>query len=79
MDTTAEITDLRAQLAEREAELVAANLLIEQYKAQLRKLRRMQLWGLQCNTITDLGKVEIVHIQNSNHRLYTRVRTHSLR
>ena len=42
MDTTAEIIHLRAQLAEREAELMAANLLIEQHKAQLHKLRRMQ-------------------------------------
>ncbi len=42
MDTTAEIIHLRAQLAEREAELVAANLLIEQYRAQLHKLQRMQ-------------------------------------
>jgi len=42
MDTTAEIIHLRAQLAEREAELMAANLLIEQYRAQLHKLRRMQ-------------------------------------
>ena len=42
MDAAAEIIHLRAQLAEREAELVAANLLIEQYRAQLHKLRRMQ-------------------------------------
>jgi hypothetical protein len=42
MDTTAEIIHLRAQLAERDAELMAANLLIEQYRAQLHKLRRMQ-------------------------------------
>jgi len=49
MDAAAEIADLRAQLAEREAELAAtraelngAHLLIEQYKAQLHKLRRMQ-------------------------------------
>jgi hypothetical protein len=33
MDAAAEISHLRAQLAEREAELMAANLLIEQYKA----------------------------------------------
>src|SRR5271157_3468525 len=42
MDAAAENLYLRAQLAEREAELAAANLLIEQYKAQLHKLRRMQ-------------------------------------
>jgi transposase len=42
MDAAAEIVSLRAQLAEREAELATAHLLIEQYKAQLHKLRRMQ-------------------------------------
>ena len=49
MDAAAEIISLRAQLAEREAELATAraeltgaHLLIEQYKAQLHKLRRMQ-------------------------------------
>src|SRR5579871_6814368 len=49
MDVAAEIVSLRAQLAEREAELATAraeltgaHLLIEQYKAQLHKLRRMQ-------------------------------------
>ncbi len=49
MDAATEIIHLRAQLAEREAELAAksaelsgAYLLIEQYKAQLHKLRRMQ-------------------------------------
>ena len=49
MDEAAEIAELRARLAEREAELAAAQaeltgarILIEQYKAQLTKLRRMQ-------------------------------------
>jgi transposase len=42
MDAASEIAALRAQLAEREAELATAHLLIEQYKAQLRKLRRMK-------------------------------------
>jgi len=49
MDAAAEIIHLRAKLAEREADLAAksaelsgAYLLIEQYKAQLHKLRRMQ-------------------------------------
>jgi transposase len=48
-DATGEIAELRARLAEREAELATARaeltgarILIEQYKAQLRKLRRMQ-------------------------------------
>ncbi len=42
MDAAAEIADLRACLAEREAELAMAQRLIEQYKAQLHKLRRMR-------------------------------------
>lgn len=49
MDGLEEIATLRAALAERDAELAAARaeltgarLLIEQYKAQLHKLRRMQ-------------------------------------
>lgn len=42
MDAAAEIVSLRAQLAERAAKLATAHLLIEQYKAQLHKLRRMQ-------------------------------------
>jgi transposase len=49
MDAVAEIAGLRAQLAEREAELAIARAeltgaqrLIEQYKAQLHKLRRMK-------------------------------------
>jgi transposase len=42
MDAASEIADLRAKLAEREAELATAHLLIEQYKAQLHKLRRMK-------------------------------------
>ena len=49
MDAAAEIVALRAKLAEREAELATAraelsgaHLLIEQYKAQLHKLRRMK-------------------------------------
>ncbi len=49
MDAVAEIAGLRAQLAEREAELAmtraeltGAQRLIEQYKAQLHKLRRMK-------------------------------------
>jgi transposase len=49
MDAAGEIASLRAQLAEREAELASAraeltgaHLLIEQYKAQLHKLRRTQ-------------------------------------
>lgn len=42
MDAASEIAELRAKLAEREAELATAHLLIEQYKAQLHKLRRMQ-------------------------------------
>jgi len=49
IDTAREIAQLRALLAEREAELASARaeltgakLLIEQYKAQLAKLRRMQ-------------------------------------
>jgi len=48
-DAAGEIAELRARLAEREAELATARaeltgarLLIEQYKAQLQKLRRMQ-------------------------------------
>jgi transposase len=48
-DAAEEIAELRARLAEREAELAmaraeltGARLLIEQYKAQLHKLRRMQ-------------------------------------
>src|SRR5260370_7699224 len=48
-DATGEIAELRARLAEREAELATARaeltgarILIEQYKAQLAKLRRMQ-------------------------------------
>jgi transposase len=48
-DATGEIAELRARLAEREAELataraelIGARILIEQYKAQLAKLRRMQ-------------------------------------
>lgn len=48
-DAAAEIAKLRARLAEREdelaaarAELTGARILIEQYKAQLAKLRRMQ-------------------------------------
>jgi chromosome segregation ATPase len=48
-DAAGEIAELRALLAEREAELAAARaeltgarLLIEHYKAQLQKLRRMQ-------------------------------------
>jgi transposase len=43
MDAVSEIADLRAKLAEREAELATAHFLIEQYKAQLHKLRRMKL------------------------------------
>lgn len=49
MDPDVEIANLRAQLAEQQAdlataraELVGARLLIEQYKAQLHKLRRMK-------------------------------------
>jgi transposase len=42
MDAVSEIANLRAKLAEREAELATAHLLIEQYKAQLHKLRRMK-------------------------------------
>lgn len=42
MDADLEIAELRAKLAEREAELATAHLLIEQFKAQLHKLRRMQ-------------------------------------
>jgi transposase len=42
MDAASEIADLRAKLAEREAELATAHHLIEQYKAQLHKLRRMK-------------------------------------
>jgi transposase len=49
MDAASEIADLRSQLAEREAELATAraeltgaHLLIDQYKAQLHKLRRMK-------------------------------------
>ena len=42
MDAASEIAELRAKLAEREAELATAHLLIEQYKAHLHKLRRMQ-------------------------------------
>jgi transposase len=49
MDAASQIADLRAKLAEREAELATAraeltgaHLLIEQYKAQLHKLRRMK-------------------------------------
>src|SRR5271154_7071543 len=48
-DPVQEIAELRALLAEREAELATARaeltgarILIEQYKAQLAKLRRMQ-------------------------------------
>jgi transposase len=48
-DAAGEIAELRARLAEREAELATARaeltgarILIEQYKAQLQKLRRMQ-------------------------------------
>jgi transposase len=48
-DAAGEIAELRARLAEREAELATARaeltgarILIEQYKAQLAKLRRMQ-------------------------------------
>ncbi len=53
IDTAQEIAQLRALLAEREAELASARaeltgakLLIEQYKAQLAKLRRMQFASL---------------------------------
>lgn len=49
MDAVEQIADLRAQLAEREAELATAraeltgaHLLIEQYKTQLHKLRRLK-------------------------------------
>lgn len=49
IDAAGEIAELRARLAEREAELATARaeltgarILIEQYKAQLAKLRRMQ-------------------------------------
>ncbi len=49
IDAAGEIAELRARLAEREAELAAAraeltgaHILIERYKAQLAKLRRMQ-------------------------------------
>lgn len=49
IDAVGEIAELRARLAEREAELATARaeltgarILIEQYKAQLAKLRRMQ-------------------------------------
>jgi transposase len=42
MDAASEIADLRAKLADREAELATAHLLIEQYKAQLHKLRQMK-------------------------------------
>jgi transposase len=56
-DATLEIAELRARLAEREAELAAARaeltgarILIEQYKAQLAKLRRMQ-FGRSCEKL----------------------------
>lgn len=42
IDPSEEIVELRALLAEREAELAVARLRIEQYKAQLAQLRRMQ-------------------------------------
>jgi transposase len=42
MDAAAEIAALRTKLAQREAELATAHVLIEQYKAQLHKLRRMR-------------------------------------
>src|SRR5580765_7559847 len=42
VDPVQEIAELRALLAEREAELAVARLRIEQYKVQLAQLRRMQ-------------------------------------
>jgi transposase len=66
MNTLEEIAALRAVLAEREAELAVAraeltgaHLLIEQYKAQLHKLRRMQFGRSSEAMDEQIGQLEL--------------------
>lgn len=67
IDAAGEIAELRARLAEREAELATtraeltgARLLIEHYKAQLHKLRRMQ-FGRSSETLdTQIAQLELL-------------------
>ncbi len=67
IDAAQEITALRAQLAEREAELAVARaeltgakLLIEQMKAQLAKLRRMQFGRSSEKLDTQIQQLELM-------------------
>jgi transposase len=66
-DPTQEITELRALLAEREAELAqaraeltGARLRIEQYKAQLAQLRRMQFGRSSEKLDTQIAQLELM-------------------
>jgi len=67
IDSAEEIAQLRALLAEREAELASARaeltgakLLIEQYKAQLAKLRRMQFGRLSEKLDAQIHQLELM-------------------
>ena len=66
-DLVQEIAELRALLAEREAELAVARaevtgarLRIEQYKAQLAKLRRMQFGRSSEKLDTQIDQLELM-------------------
>ena len=66
-DPVQEITELRALLAEREAELAVARaeltgarLRIEQYKAQLAQLRRMQFGRSSEKLDTQIQQLELM-------------------
>ena len=66
-DPTHEIAELRAWLAQREAELAVARaeltgarLQIEQYKAQLAKLRRMQFGRSSEKIDAEIGQLELI-------------------
>ena len=55
-----EIAELRALLTEREAELTAAALRIEQYRAQLGKRRRMQFGRSSEKLDGQIGQLELL-------------------
>ncbi len=66
-DPAQEIAELRALLAQREAELAVARaeltgarLQIEQYKAQLAKLRRMQFGRSSEKIAAEIGQLELI-------------------
>jgi transposase len=66
-DAAGEIAELRARLAEREAELATARaeltgarIMIEQYKAQLQKLRRMQFGRSSEKLDSQIAQLELM-------------------